>query len=608
MTREYAPPLPEIDTTQSTTSSPSGREYAPDEPRITAGRKETPDVSPEQKLSAFGRGIVTGIPGGAGELESLLTQTAPQLMGFQGAASTLFPRTADYERYIQSGEKALGLKPGVDPRVEGYQKGGEFIGEFLTPATAVSKPIVSAYKLSRGKPLEEALGVLKTSAEDLASKAAATSAQTESEAVRATYEQARRRGINLTDAELKRAAEVQATREDSARKFSDLGAPKPVAELGDEMQRRLTGTKFTRGSNRSRQAEQDSAKYFEEANAKNWGLSGERAGIMTDLQDIMRSAKYTPDEKRLAQSMYDELRTTTGIEGVEKIFRKYNEASKGAPKEGYDAVMQQFSGDVSKKLSEALNSFAPSRVEFRNTYRELSSPLDAYETQFGKQALAEEKAVPGQVQMMPTDYPKQYFQNRDTIRVLREQLAGDEAAVRKFANQHVVNELQGKNADQAKEWLKTNSAWVNEVEGLNGRVARYVTGLEQAELKAGTLEQQVKKIQERKTRLGEVRQTIEDRISNAAVKDREAIALNSKFLQTIKDASEMPRQAKSFVKDLFSRKVINEQEFDTFMKEIQNIETMSKTKEDAARRLKRYLGGSLAVSAGTFPIRRALGI
>ena len=602
MAREYAAEP------SATNSAPSGREYAPDPPRLTSSRRETPDVSAEQKLGAFGRGIVAGVPGGVGELESFVTQSVPKILGFESAPGTLFPKTADYERYIQSGEKAIGVKPGVDPRVEGYQQGGAFLGEFLTPAGLIAKPVVSAYKASRAKPLEEAIGVFKTSAEKLAGKAAETSAQVESEAVRATYDQARRRGINLSDAELQRAGQAQVIREETARTFADLGKPKPVAELGDEMQRRLTGTQFTRESNRSRQATQDSANYFEEANAKNWGISQERVGVMTDLQDIMRSAKYTPDEKRLAKAMYDELRTTTGVEGVEKIFRKYNEASKGAPKEGYDAVMQQFSGDVSKKLSEALNSFAPSRVEFRNTYRELSSPLDAYETQFGKQALATEKAVPGQVQMMPTDYPKQYFQNRDTIRVLREQLAGDEAAVRKFANQHVVNELQGKNAEQAKAWLAKNDAWVNEVEGLNGRVAKYVRGLEQAELKAGTLEQQIEKIRTRKAELGKIRQSVEDRIANAATADRKAIALNSKFLQATEKASQVPTQARSFVQDLLQRKVINEKEFDKFSKEITKLEEMAKTKEEAARRIRRYIGGALGMSAGTFGIRRALGV
>lgn len=607
MTREYAP---EPSASTSAPSTTSGREYAPESPRLHAGRREAPEVTAEEKLGAFGRGIATGIPGGFGETESLITQAVPKLLGFQGAPSTLFPKTADIERYLQSGEKALGIKPGVKPELEGYQQGGEFIGGFLTPAGLIAKPVVSAAKLARGKPFEEAMSVFKTSAEDLASQAAKTSAQKESEAVRDTYEQARRRGINLTSAELTRAAEAQQIREDAARKFSDLGAPKPVAELGDEMQRRLTGTQFTRESNRARQAAQDSAKYFQEANAKNWGLSGERAGIMTDLQDIMKSAKYTPDEKRLAQSMYDELRTTTGIEGVEKIFRKYNEASKGAPKEGYDAVMQQFSGDVSKKLSEALNSFAPSRVDFRNTYRELSTPLDAYETQFGKQALATEKAVPGQVQMMPTDYPKQYFQNRDTIRVLREQLAGDEAAVRKFANQHVVNELSGKNAKQAQDWLQKNSAWVNEVEGLNGRVARYVKNLEQSELKAGTLEQQIEKIRTRKAELGKIRQSVEDRIAKAGEADRKVIADNSVLLKSA-PASEVPTKAKSFVDDLYRRKVISEQELNSFKKQITDIEQMARTKDEAARRIKRYIAGGLIAAGGTvgtYGVRRALGI
>lgn len=603
---EDAPKAP-----SSNSSASSGNwEDAPKTPRLHAGRREAPDISSEEKLGAFGRGIVTGISGGFGETESFVTQTVPKFLGFQGAPSTLFPKTADIERYLQKGEKALNIKPGVKPELEGYQRGGEFIGELLTPAGAVAGPVLSVAKTARGKPLEQTLGMFKTSAEELASKALQTSAQKESEAVRATYEQARRRGINLTDAELVRAAEAQNVREDAARKFSDLGSPKPVAELGDEMQRRLTGTQFTRESNRSRQAAQDSAKYFEEANAKNWGQSPQRVEIMLELEDIMKSAKYTPDEKRLAQSMYDELRTTTGIEGVEKIFRKYNEASKGAPKEGYDAVMQQFSGDVSKKLSDALNSFAPSRVEFRNTYRELSTPLDAYETQFGKQALATEKAVPGQVQMMPTDYPKQYFQNRDTIRVLREQLAGDEAAVRKFANQHVVNELSGKNAEQAKQWLSKNSGWVNEVEGLNGRVARYVKNLEQAELKAGTLEQQIEKIRARKKELGTIRQSVEDRISKAATADREAISNSATLLQNT-EASKVPAKAQTFVEDLFKRKVISEQELNSFSKEIRNIEQMARTKEEAARRIKRYVaGGLIAVSGtvGTYGVRKALGI
>lgn len=603
MAREYA-------TEPSATSSESsGREYAPDTPRLTSGRRETPDVSSTEKLGAFGRGIVAGVPGGVGELESFVTQSVPKILGFEGAAVTLFPKTADYERYIQSGEKALGIEPSVKPALEGYQKGGEMVGEVLTPMGVVAKPVISAAKLATGKPLEKALGTFKTSAEELASKAAEKSAQVESEAVRATYDQARRRGINLSDAELKRAGEAQVIREETARTFADLGKPRPVAELGDEMQRRLTGTQFTRESNRSRQAAQDSAKYFEEANAKNWGTSQERVGVMTDLQDIMKSAKYTPDEKRLAKAMYDELRTTTGVEGVEKIFRKYNEASKGAPKEGYDAVMQQFSGDVSKKLSEALNSFAPSRVEFRNTYRELSSPLDAYETQFGKQALATEKAVPGQVQMMPTDYPKQYFQNRDTIRVLREQLAGDEAAVRKFANQHVVNELQGKNVEQAKAWLAKNEAWVNEVEGLNGRVAKYVRGLEQAELKAGTLEQQIEKIRTRKAELGKIRQSVEDRIAKAGEADRQVIANNSALLKNAQ-ASEVPTKAKSFVEDLFKRKLINEQELQSFSKEIRKIEEMSRTKEEAARRIRKYIGGGMVIAAGAatpYVVRKTLG-
>jgi hypothetical protein len=598
---------PFASTSSPRSSAPTPVDYDPfSTPRLTSGRRETPDVSAEQKLGAFGRGIVTGIPGGAGEFESFVTQSVPKILGFEGAPSTLFPKTSDYERYIQSGEKALGLKPGVDPRVEGYQKGGEFIGEFLTPVTAMSKPIVSAYKASRAKPLEEAIGTLKTSAEELASKAAETSAQVESEAVRATYDQARRRGINLSGAELQRAGQAQVIREDTARTFADLGKPKPVAELGDEMQRRLTGTQFTRGARREQQASRDYGEYFKQA--EGFENSSARNVMLKRLESMAQDPSAGSAGRKYAADAFKDLSESKNAMGAEKEFRKYFEQASAPQQAGYGAVEQAANRAVSDIISEGLNTHAPLRVEVRNTYKEYSTPLDAYETQFGKKAVATEKAVPGQVQMMPTDYPKQYFQNRDTIRVLREQLAGDEAAVRKFANQHVVNELQGKNAEQAKAWLAKNDAWVNEVEGLNGRVAKYVRGLEQAELKAGTLEEQINKIRTRKTELGKIRQSVEDRIVDAATKDREAIALKSKFLQSSEKSSQVPTEARSFVQDLFKRKIINEQEFDKFSKEITKLEEIAKTKEEAARRIRRYIGGALGMSAGTFGIRRALGV
>lgn len=106
MAREYA--------AEPSSSNSPGREYAPNTPRLTSGRRETPDVSSTEKLGAFGRGIVVGVPGGVGELESFVTQSVPKILGFEGAPGTLFPKTADYERYIQSGEKALGIEAGVD--------------------------------------------------------------------------------------------------------------------------------------------------------------------------------------------------------------------------------------------------------------------------------------------------------------------------------------------------------------------------------------------------------------------------------------------------------------------------------------------------------------
>ena len=579
-------------------------------------KREEPDVSAGQVLGAIGRGTAEGVLGAPGGIESFATQTIPKLFGGEGAESTILPTSSDIEQYVQKSEEKLGMNSGLDPRLEPYRQGGALFGENVAPVGFVgglaAKAIKPLKETAKGKGLEEALGTVTTSIQDLAKQASSRINAKESEAVNELIKRSGQRRVNLTDAEKKLASEIQSTRETDAARFADLGQPSSTARLGDEMQRRLTGTEFSRKARASQTADSDVAKYYQQASQKDWGTSPEFADVMMNLREMATSGKFNPDERKLAVQMYQDLKTTKDIEGVEKVFRKYNEASKGLPKEGYDSVMQIFSGNISDMLSKALNNFAPARKEFRGTYEEMMRTLDEYKTSFGSKGVAKEKVVPDRTQMMPTDYPGYYFQNRDTVRVLLEQLAGDAAAVRKFANQHVVNELQGKNAKQATEWLNKNKEWVDDVPGLNNRVNRYVNNLNQSEAKVGTLDEQINALKSKREKVGKVSELSREKVTTKSAEQQEFINKSLvEFNKTI--PSEIPNKANDIVSDLWRKNVISKQEYEKYIDQINNAKIASKTKEEAARKIRQIIGGAVTSSAViiggpvAYGLRRTLG-
>lgn len=394
----------------------------------------------------------------------------PPVLGMGGAVGGALQTAAPSARQVAT--------------IPAVQKAAQKIGLTDLIKLDTSKASDLAKKLTGRKDVEEAEKAVKDLQKSLPS--------TLSEAEKTEIVNRARQERNLREAKSKFLTKAQQERETAARKFADLGTPSETQALGAEMQRRLTGTQFTREARVSQQAARDYEKYFEQA--KGFEDSPARQVMLSELEAMSVSPSVGSAGRKYASQALKDLQESETALGAEKEFRKYFEQGSAPQQAGYGAIEQQANRDVSDIISKALNDHAPYRIQTRQTYKEFKTPLDAYETLFGKKGVAREKVVPDRVQMMATDYPANYFKNKDTINSLREQLAGDEAAVRKFANQHVVNELQGKTADQADAWFKKNSEWINSVEGLNTRVSRYVDSLKNAEMQAAKLEEQAKKI------------------------------------------------------------------------------------------------------------------
>jgi len=463
------------------------------------------------------------------------------LLGALGQASEFGGRMLGLDFPNKKEFQSLLSKAGVpepSPEAKKQQQRGELVGEYgpsiygvtkdLVPLVGSVSPLVKAgYKSVANlfgkstKEAKEAASRVKTNLPEYLRQGELASIKRAAGETEAEYIKRSRQQANLRQAEERTSSQAKQEREVAARSFSDLGTPTETYDLGNEMQRRLTGTQFTREARASQQAARDYSKYFEEA--AGFESSVPRQKMLQDLEAMSQSSSVGSAGRKYAQQALKDLQESKNAVGAEKEFRKYFEQASAPQQAGYGAVEQAANREVSDIISNALNTHAPSRVVARQTYKEFQTPLDAYETLFGKKGVVREKLVPDRVQMMPSEYPNRYFKNKDTVNSLREQLAGDEAAVRKFANQHTVNELQGKTASEAETWLKNNSEWVNSVEGLNTRVNRYVDVLKQAETQAKILEDQAKALGKKVKEVGIAREVGQEAIAKASAAQKEKL-------------------------------------------------------------------------------------
>jgi hypothetical protein len=551
----------------------------PVEEKLTKGSKfggvavdETIQTAPEkpslgEEVYAGAYGLGKGVLGGLGEVEKFGAYDVPAFFGARKKGTTdklmeretLFPTVSEVEQVAQKigiprpakGTEASELLGEIAPAVAGGAQLAKTLGTYgITKASDLAKKLTGkeAVKESEAaaKRLETSLPEYTRAGERAATQRAAT--ETEAE-----YAKRARQQENLRQAEQNALTQAKEQQETAARKFADLGKPTEKQALGTEMQRRLTGTQFTREARSSQQAARDYEKYFNEA--KGFENSEARQVMLQKLEAMSQSPSVGSAGRKFASQALKDLQESENAYGAEKEFRKYFEQASAPQQAGYGAIEQQANRDVSDIISEALNTHAPYREVTRKTYKEFKTPLDAYETLFGKKGVAKERAVPDRVQMMPTEYPSTYFKNKDTINALREQLAGDETTVRKFANQHAVNELQGKTAAQAADWLKTNSEWVNSVEGLNTRVNRYVDSLKRAETEAAKREEQAAKLGKKAKEVGAKREAGQAEIAGTEAVQKQKLTEFREQLNLYPEKS--PAIADNMIKYLSEEKLLS---------------------------------------------------
>jgi transcriptional regulator with XRE-family HTH domain len=616
------------------------REYAPDQPAAKQ-REYARETAPSEPLTlekagATARGVATGVLGGPGDIEYFATTTVPQIFGGTGETGTvmgrktIFPTSEELEKGIQSVEKFVGAKPGVRPELEAYRGGGEFVGGFFTPGqitrNVLERPIKAGAELigrARGKPLTEATGQLEkelgTTAERTSKKVAE---QSKADVERLAAEQVKRGVVQRGLAsEMETAAKV--AKEESVTALNKIAKPTNDYDIGVRLREKVVGREGDLAEAVSKEAERLKGIYFSEGAAKEakgqfWSQSQTGQEFLKYLKSVTNPANsgaYTRSEILAANDLMNSLSgvkvggkvVRSEIGKIEKIIREVKDLPSRATMTGAEAMKQQYMGKMAQKLEDSVygyvdeakgvvEGFAPTGRVFREVYREMMKPLNAYESPVGKVLTQQLEGLKGLFTADATAIPSAVFKSPQQIQIL-ERMGVSKSSLESFAAQHTANQLAKLNkAEDVANWLGTTEAsYLREFPELAKKAEQYASTFAKNEAAIATKTKSATEIRKAATQGA--------RDVQADIKSlREMSATNKKEitdgLYKVVNAKNVPSQARTYVLGLKDKELIVEAEADKLLEQIKQVEAAAKDKQSAINALKGVLPWAGAVIGG----------
>jgi hypothetical protein len=114
-----------------------------------------------------------------------------------------------------------------------------------------------------------------------------------------------------------------------------------------------------------------------------------------------------------------------------EIARRYlNDIAYGADLEGYPAIARTAAKEAAKKLDAAMGEFVPQFKSYKQGWAELSKPLEAKGTRFGKAVFGAEGGVKSDAyqKISSEQLPAKFFSNSEGVKALMDSLAGGKGA------------------------------------------------------------------------------------------------------------------------------------------------------------------------------------
>ena len=643
---------------------------APPLPEGATMQRQEPDLG--SKLYGAGYGLVTGALGIPGELESMVTPKAPIGSPLRGH-ETVFPTVEEFQKGIEKYAPSIAPAPGTEnwqlvgelaPAIYGggklLYKGGEYV---ITRGNDI-------IKRWRGGPLQEAESALTGelgTATQRAGSGVSAKAKTEEERLRAQHEseirkledESRKEVQRLTSEQVRRGtaqrsvgrqleAGAERAKAESVTALNQIAKPTNDYQLGSAIRGKVTGVEKNLSQAVDAEATRLKDLYLKEGAAKEkagqyWSQSQTGKEFLKYLKSVVdpaNSGKYPSYEVQAARKLMEDLSgkkvggqvVRSELPKIESIIRETKKLPSQPAQSGAQAQVQQAMGRLAQKLEDsvygyvdeagaAIEGFAPTGRVFRETYRDMMKPLNAYESPVGKVITQQVERLKGIFTSDATAVPGAVFRSPEQIQVL-ERMGVGKSTLEPYAKQYTANQLSKFNkAEDAANWLKsTEASYLQEFPDLLKKAEKYAATFAKNEAevaaKAGTatkLEQvsktgaqkareDIEKLKSRSTqdiaKLREKAISDTEKLRNMSVSDRKEI---TDGLYKVMNArvENMPAQARTYILNLKNKGFIEEGEATRLLDQVRNVEQARLDKESAASAMRGLLPYGAYAVAGT---------
>jgi len=510
---------------------------------------------------------------------------------------------------------------------------GAGVGALLTPAIPGAAEAFQAgrrlVQRARGRPLEISEETLRGTTEQVGRGATERVAEQQRKGVEQIYTQAQRREINLRDASKRFDEQAQRAKAESQTALRQIATPSDDVALGEKIRQTAVVTEKGLAEARQRSAETLKSQYFNEAKVQEkagqfWANSQSGRAFLRFLKDIQNPAntgKYTMDEIGAARDLELSLATrkvkgkavASEIDKIEKIIREAKEPGRLPIKDGAPAMKQIYLKELAQRLEDsvygsvdeasALQGFAPSGRIFRQVYREMSKPLNQYQSPVGRVLTEEVEGLPGVFRADVTSIPSNVFKSPQQITIL-ENAGISRAKLEPLAAEYTANRLNNFNsAEKINEFLNSaEGAYLREFPQLQAKARQYADTFARNEQKAAQSAAGAQALEKRRGVVAERRQTAEQRLTADTAQNRSYIEGS---LANIRNAptERLGAQAESYFKGLRERGLINQADEARYIAQVRDINEKIQDRE-AARKALINLG---ILTAGAVGINYAAG-
>ena len=414
-----------------------------------------------EKAYGLGRGLVKGVGGMVGDVESMLPSghispagLAVQALTPGGLAPAVYQEAkaglgreslAPTSENVSTGLTAVGLPPSKATTTE---KIGEHIPDVYLGGKAafdIGKAGVGAIKSYLKAP--ELVGK-PTGFVELGERIKTEVPKT----AKVRYEYRTKEAEKLYDSAKKEARTKQAA-----------GNPFAVSKEGQSLIQELEASKYTTAPNGEKfLIGNDKVNAID--NLIN-AIKGETKGGKEVVKELPRGqiTRRTPSKttEKDVDAIIEELR----------YLREVN--SPGAEARGYKSLDANYKRDLINKLETKLYQWNPKYKKADEAYKVASEKLRPFQTQLMQKILKREKYDPSELMVDTERFSKEFFSSRDKVAELKEAV-GNDAFVKDLSKDYVATIFEGKTPEQVKAFVANpeNTGWLKEA-GIYNEVEKY---------------------------------------------------------------------------------------------------------------------------------------